>query len=393
MRRLLLALGIACVVGRAPAARAGDDLDAARALHRAGLVLLEGTGDAEDLDRVREGLDALRKADTLYAKILADPEASKEMQAGARASRAEAKAKLEWWAALLPTTGAKDRCKRPEARLEDPAKGEPLTRWGEKAKAAYAAEPDGLARAAIAVKVAAKAGALGLPVLFGWFRTERDLPAREGVVDALVLVGGSDVAKEMGACAKGEDGPVFRDALEVICRCLGKPERAEPEKPFCAAIRRFHERKDHRLSKGIVARLDAMGWQGTAALGEVLYVDDFGAQDEAYDALARKQDARAVPPLVFRLDRFSFEHQEQLPAHRTLLAIGWYAVPELVDRLNDPAAGIWISWTLRKITGRHAGTDRKKWSEWWKLEAPKRPEIAEANAEPAPSGGTTPTDR
>ena len=393
-RRIALALTVALgVAAGAPSARAGDDLDAAKALHKAGLTLLDGTGDPDDLDRVREGLDYLRKADTLYGRLLDDPKTTKTQREAAEASRKDARAKLEWWTAILPTTGAKDRAKRPDAKLTDPGKGDSLTRWCEKAKAAYLAEADALGRAAIAVKVAVKAGPLGLPVLFDLFKSEKDVPAREGLIDALALIGGSAVSKEMGAYAKPDDTPLRRDALDVIYRGLAKPERLECERPWCAAIRRFHELRDHVLSERIIARLDAMGWQGTAAIGEVLYVDDFGAQGEAYDALSRKKDSRAVPPLVFRLDRFSFEYQEQMPAHQTLLAIGWYAVPELVDRLNDPAAGIWISWTLRKITGRHAGTDRKKWSEWWKVEAPKRPEISEANAEPAPDGGTTASDR
>lgn len=376
-------------------ARAGDDLDAAKNLHQMGLKLLDGTGDPDDLDRVREGLDDLRKADTLYAKIEGDPNASKAWKDFAGAARREIQTKLEWWAVILPSSGPRGGAKRPDAKLEDPVKGAILARWCDTARVAYAAEPEPLGRAAIAVKIAVKAEQQGLPLLFDLFKSEKEVAAREGLLDALTLLGGLDVAKEMGTYARPEDCPLRRDALEVVYRCLEKPEKQEPERPFCQAIRRFHELKDHKFSEAIIARLDAMGWQGTAAIGEVLYVDDFGAQGAAYEALSRKKDSRAVTPLVFRLDRFSFEDQEQMPAHKALLAIGWFAVPELVDRWNDPAAGIWISWTLRKITGRHAGTDRKKWTEWWKVEAPKRPEITEANAEPAPTGGasTTPSGK
>ena len=372
-------------------ARAGDDLDAAKNLHQMGLKLLDGTGDPDDLDRVREGLDDLKKADTLYAKIVDDPNASKAWKDFAGTSRREIQTKLDWWAVILPSSGAHKPAKRPDAKLEDPAQGTVLVRWCEKARKAYDAEADPLGRASIAVKIAVKAKEQGLPLLFDLFKIEKDAVARDGLLDALTLLGGLDVAKEMGTYARPEDCPLRHDALEVIYRCLEKPEKLEPERPFCQAIRKFHELKDHKFSEAIIARLDGMGWQGTAAIGEVLYVDDFGAQNAAYDALSRKKDSRAVPPLVFRLDRFTFEYQEQMPAHKTLLAIGWFAVPELVDRLNDPAAGIWISWTLRKITGRHAGTDRKKWTEWWKVEALKRPEITEANTEPAATAGSTTT--
>lgn len=392
-RPLLAALVLVAVsAGSAVPCRADDAENArqlvasAKALEKEGLARLDGTGDPDDLDRVREGLDLLGKARAVYEKALADPATPKDAAATAKASLATVVAKLEWWAAIFdPGAGAKAKAKRPDARLSDPAKGEPLARWCEKAGAAYAAEADPRGRAAIAVKVATKAREQGLPTLFGWFRKEGAADARDGLVEAVTWVGGLDVAKEMGAYAKEPAGRARDDALAVIYACLEKAERVEPERPFCDAVRRFHERKDPALSRRIVQRLDAMGWQGTAALGEALYVDDFGVEDDVYAALSRKRDARAVPPLVFRLDRFTFEYQEQMPAHKALLAIGWFAVPELVDRLNDPAAGIWISWTLRKITGRHAGTDRKKWSEWWKVEGPRHPEIEEANREPRPA--------
>ncbi len=384
-----LALLVA-LTAASPRAHAGDDLDAAKNLHQMGLKLLDGTGDPDDLDRVREGLDHLKKADTLYAKIVVDPTTSKAWKEFAGTARREIKTKLEWWAAILPTGAERKPVVRPDAKLDDPAAGALLVRWCEKAKKAYVAETDPLGRASIAVKVAVKAKEQGLPLLFDLFRSEPDVVARDGLLDALTMLGGLEVAKEMATFARPDDCPLRRDALEVIYRCLEKPEKLEPEKPYCQAIRKFHELKNRKFSEAIVARLDAMGWQGTAAVGQVLYVDDFGAQDAAYDALSRKKDSRAVPSLVFRLDRFTFEYQEQMPAHQALLAIGWYAVPELVDRLNDPAAGIWISWTLRKITGRHAGTDRKKWTEWWKVEGPLHPEITAANSEPAPTAGSTP---
>jgi hypothetical protein len=189
------------------------------------------------------------------------------------------------------------------------------------------------------------------------------------------------------------------DALDVVYRALERPEAQEPERPWCRAIRTFHEAKVRPVSLAVLTRLDAMGYEGVAALGEVLYVDDFGYHDHASALLGRKRDRRAVPPLVFKLNRFAFDARDQLPAHQALLAIGWFAVPELIDHLDDAAAGTWVSWTLRKITGETMGTDRRKWTEWWKLEGPKHPELsADPAARPpgaaaplTPGSGTTPS--
>ena len=59
-----------------------------------------------------------------------------------------------------------------------------------------------------------------------------------------------------------------------------------------------------------------------------------------------------------------------------------------VPSLNDKAAGIWISWTLRKITGETMGTDKRKWGDWWKSEKLRHPELFDDPDErPGGSGG------
>ena len=55
--------------------------------------------------------------------------------------------------------------------------------------------------------------------------------------------------------------------------------------------------------------------------------------------------------------------------------MGWYAVPALVDALDNKAAGIWVSYTLRKISGETMGTDKRKWHDWWKTEKLRHPEL------------------
>jgi hypothetical protein len=196
-----------------------------------------------------------------------------------------------------------------------------------------------------------------------------------GVHEALAMVGTSRVADRMASYASRSKEALWDRALEVVYLCLGKPERAEPERPYMRAIRAFHALGELELSLGIQRHLHAMGTPGTAALGEILYVEDFGCHEDTIELLATKRDSRAVPPLVHLMNRFKFEGSAQKPAHQALLQMGWYAVPELVDRLDDKAAGIWISWTLRKITGETMGTDRRKWKDWWQKERVRHPEL------------------
>ncbi len=195
-------------------------------------------------------------------------------------------------------------------------------------------------RALLAQRVAQEAGVIGLPLLLGWFGSESDPGARSTLHAALAAIGTARVATEMTRFARADAAPRWDDAVDVLCRCLKKPDEQERERPFVRAIRRFHRLKDHRLTSSILNRLHAMGTEGVAALGQVLYVEDFGFHDRTIARLATKQDRRAVPPLVYKMNRFLFEYRVQLPAHQALLQIGWYAVPELIDRLDDKAAGI-----------------------------------------------------
>ena len=101
-------------------------------------------------------------------------------------------------------------------------------------------------------------------------------------------------------------------------------------------------------------------------------------------------DGRAVPPLVYKMNRFKFEYRVQMPAHRALMEMGWYGVPALIARLDNRAAGIWISWTLRKISGETMGTDKRKWDNWWKSEKLMHPELFEDDDEQEPEGSARP---
>jgi hypothetical protein len=287
----------------------------------------------------------------------------------------DVESRIDWYSTTTVGGGA-DRAE-PEAEVQIPElkRGERLGPWCRRVRRIYDATEEPAGRAALARGLAAQAGVLALPTLYDLFRTEELPGARDGIHEALATVGTSRVAREMASYARRDREEKWSDALDVIYRCLEKPERNEKERPFQRAIRAFHELKDLALSREIVRYLDHMGTPGIAALGEVVYVDDFGLHEHVIGLLAKKRDRRAVPPLVFKMNRFKFEYRVQMPAHEALLAMGWYAVPELVDRLDDKAAGIWISWTLRKISGETMGTDKRKWHDWWKTEKLRHPEV------------------
>jgi hypothetical protein len=267
----------------------------------------------------------------------------------------------------------------------------------EEVRAQYEAEEAGQARALIAQRLAAEGDIHAVACLVALWKAEQDPKAREGLHDALATVGGARVAQEMARFARRDQEAQWHEALDVVYRALEKPERNEPERPWLGVVRDFHRLKERKLSLRIVERLDKMGVEGTAALGEFLYVEDVGYHEHVIGMLAKRKDRRAVPPLVFKLNRFTFEAMEQMPAHKALLQIGWHAVPELIDRLDDKAAGIWISWTLRKITGETMGTDKRKWHDWWKGASLQHPELFDDPEErpggaPA-TGPTTPSAR
>ena len=389
-RTVLLVVGSLLLGSFATGLALAGSYDEAKALHDAGNRLLDAGGTQDDPKRIREGLEDMRRARDLYHKALESPDCPALDRVEIQNHLSDVESKIDWWSALFPT-GGKDGAKPeklPEVKVPDPALGETLSSWCEKVRAIYGQQKDPLARSAVAQRMASKAGLQALATLLALWRAETDAKARAGVREALVLVGGSDLAKAMGDLAGSDDLRLRDEALEVIYGCLKKREKVEPEKPWCAAIRRFHERKDRKTTLRILTRLDEMGWSGIAALGEVLYVDDFGYHNYAIDLLGNKKDARAVPPLVHKMDRFTYEFREQFPAHLALIRMGYYAVPELIQHLDDPAAGIWVSWTLRKITGETMGTTRVKWDDWWIRERNHHPELfADPDERPPGTGG------
>jgi hypothetical protein len=220
------------------------------------------------------------------------------------------------------------------------------------------------------------------------FDEEQVEAARPALHQALAEVGTPRLAAWLTARTQRRHAACWTNVLDVLYRVLERPEAEEPERLYLPVVRAFHQRRDRKLTLGILQRLDAMGREGVAALGEVLYVGDFGYHTFAIERLATKKDARAVPPLVFKMNRFRFDAAEQFPAHDALLQLGWHAVPGLIDRLDDKAAGIWISWTLRKITGETMGTDKRKWHDWWKGEQVRHPELFEDPDERPPAAVT-----
>ena len=396
---LVLTLAAGAFVG---AVRAGEDVRAeAQALIEQGKNDLDAGLEANDTARVRAARDGLRKAKDLLTKALQDPKVTEKGAGLLRRDLVDLDVWLKWAEEVAGGSAKQEAPPKPGAPPGVPdvpeRKDGSFGPWLRQLQARYAKTESPVERAILARHMGAEAGVHAIPVLVSLFRTEADPKAREGVHEALALVGTSRVPGEMEGFARNDAEKHWANALDVLYRGLERPERAEPEKPWCRAIRAFHELKERKLTLRIVERLDAMGTEGIAALGEVLYVEDIGYHDHTIGLLAKKRDRRAVPPLVFKLNRFAFEAMEQMPAHKALLAMGWYAVPELIDHLDDKAAGIWISWTLRKITGETMGTDKRKWHDWWKSASVHHPELFDDPEErpggtPA-TGPTTPSGK
>jgi hypothetical protein len=403
---LLLGAGIACA----------EEEDAQSLLWKGKAAISAGLerGDAASL---RDGVAKLKRAKFL----LETRRAGGQVSEGERARIAQDLDEIETWRAGAEQTlldlaeglgstqppAAGDDAPAADDDVYDPAaedaqsgsaevharalkQGERLGAWVKETLAQYEACEDAAGRAALAVSMAKTADVVAVPTLLALFQREQDARARAGVHEALAQVGTSRVAGPMGEVARRSEEARWPQALDVVYRALARSDRDEPERPWCRAIRSFHRLENRTLSLGILQRLDAMGTPGIAALGEILYLEDFGCHTTAIQVLSTKRDRRAVPPLVFKLNRFKFEAMEQMPAHKALLAMGWYAVPELIDRLDDKAAGIWISWTLRKITGETMGTDKRKWHDWWKGESLRHPELFDDPAE-RPGGAVTPS--
>ncbi len=324
--------------------------------------------------RIERNLEEIEDGETFAKRVLEHVEVGKDEDA---AKKKGADGEAPWGDPIDPEQPGekKPEEEEPEIHAPPPTDGERIGPWCKRIRKLYDETDSPTGRASLARQMAKKGGVLALPQLFDLFKKEQDENARDGVHEALAIVGTSRVAREMGRYASTSKEKHWENALDVIYRCLEKPEKEEPEKPFMRAIREFHELKIRKLSLKIITHLDEMGGPGIAALGEVIYVKDFGYHNHVIELLSNKKSSRAVPPLVFKMNRFKFEYRAQMPAHKALLKMGYYAVPELINRLNDRAAGIWISWTLRKITGETMGTHKRKWHDWWKTEKLRHPEL------------------
>jgi hypothetical protein len=372
---LLAALFLPVLLAAGVHAKEGSDpLDEARSHVELGTTYVEVGTDTDNAAKVREGVAHYRKARQLFQQELARSDLSPAQRNRIQAYLVDVESRIEWYDPSDAEAAASGRDVG-DVRPPELKPGEPLGAWSRRVRTLYEQTDDPLGRASLARAMAAEAGVLALPSLYALFLSEEMPQARVGVHEALAQVGTSRVARKMGSFARKSAEAHWEHALDVIYRCLEKPETREAEEPFQRAIRAFHKLKQRKLTLRILERLDAMVPEGTAALGEVIYVDDFGYHDTVIEMLSQKQDPRAVPPLVYKMNRFQFDADVQLPAHKALLKMGWYAVPELIDRLDDKAAGIWISWTLRKISGETMGTDKRKWHDWWKGEKVRHPEL------------------
>ena len=368
-----------CLASAPTAGSEEDPLAEAQSLVELGKLLTETGSDSGDPDRIRQGVDKFRAAKKQFETMLAEPGRSAAEQNRLRAYIVDVESRIEWYDdALLRQAREEGKAAPPtDVRVPPLNPGEPLGTWCRRVLSLYRETDEPAGRAALARGLAAEGGVIALPGLFDLFTDESMALPREAVHEALASVGTYRVSRKMAGYAKRSTEEHWANALDVIYRALERPEREEPERPWLRAIREFHELKVRTLSLGMLERLDAMDPEGIAALGEIVYVEDFGYHTHVIELLSRKRDGRAVPPLVHLMNRFKFDEGAKVPAHEALVKIGWYAVPELIDRLDDKAAGIWISYTLRKISGQTMGTDKRKWHDWWKGESVRHPELFE----------------
>jgi len=410
--------------------QAQDPIEHAQTLHDLGNALLDAGTSMKDADRVHAAEAKLEAALDEYSAALRHGPASTGLKSRIQRQHSQCERDLAFarkWLAMqkmtpgrapsgrtpapdhrapsaggpvappgpAPTSNAGETpsTAAPEVHAEPPRPGERLGLWCRHVLEQYGQTPSPAGRAALARQMARDAGRIALPSLKRLFETEANGTARRGIHESLADIGGVPVSGLMRSYGFPAKERYWQYALDVIYRCLEKPEAEEPERPFLKTIRQFHKLRRRSLTLAILTHLDEMGSEGVGALGQVLYVPDIGYHDHAIQLLAKKRDGRAVAPLVYKMNRFKFDYRVQMPAHKALLEIGWYAVPELINHLDNHAAGIWISWTLRKITGETMGTDKRKWSYWWTRERVRHPELFE-NPDERPAsvtpGGRTP---
>ncbi len=379
---------LAALAGLALPAHAEDDpLAEAQDLLELGKMLVETGADRGDTKRIADGVAKLRQAKRALEAYLRDGTLEASEAARVRAYIVDVESRIEWYAPQAKAADGDDGAgvATGEVRVPPLEDGESITAWCRRVVKAYREAEDPQGQAALARGLARQGGVNALPTLYRLFEREEHPRAREGIHEALAMVGTQRVAQRMAGYATKSREKHWAHALDVIYLCLAKPERSEPEAPFLRAIRKFHQLKIRTLSLGILEQLDSMDPEGIAALGEIVYVKDFGYHSHTITLLGAKRDGRAVPPLVHLMNRFKFDPGSQVPAHKALVGMGWYAVPRLIDMLDSKSTGIWISYTLRKISGQSMGTDKRKWHDWWKTEKLRHPELFE-NPDERPGG-------
>lgn len=286
-------LCLALLLSMGSRASAGDDpLAEAQSLVEQGTRAVEVGSEKEDEARIRAGLALYRRALGLFREALEQEALGTAEKTRIGAYVADVESRIRWYEEILdPDDGAVPTIEVPARK-----RGESASAWGRRVHALYGTTEAPVDRAVLARALAAEAGAHALPTLYVLFETESAPKARAAVHAALAHVGTPRVAKKMGSYARKQGRAHWAAALDVICRCLAKPEEDDAEAPFLRAVRRFHTLKDRALTLQILDRLDALGSAGTAAIGEVLYVPDFGVHAQAIEALAARRNRRAAPP-------------------------------------------------------------------------------------------------
>ena len=297
MRSLLPLLLALFVSADLAAAGEEDRLAEARSLVELGTMYVEVGSDTDNPEKVRKGVAKYREARTLYKDALAEPDITPAEKNRIKAFLVDVESRIDWYSSSK-VDGA-GGVATGEVRIPELKAGERIGPWCRRVRKLYDETDDPAGQAALARGLASKGGVLAVPTLFDLFEKEEYPKAREGVHEALAMVGTYRVARKMGTYARKSAEKHWENALEVIYLCLEKSERSEPEKPYLKSIRDFHRMKNRKLTLQILKRLDSMEPAGTAALGEVVYVEDFGYHDYTIELLSHKRGpARRTPARV-----------------------------------------------------------------------------------------------
>lgn len=372
--RWLCGLGLVlAALWLAPPARAGEDpLARVQTLLDAGTRLVEIGSEKEDAERIREGVRKFREAHRRLQHVLADAGLSEASARRARAYLVDVDSRIEWYGGDASGTA---EFPSGEVRVPEAKRGESKAAWCRRIRKLYDEAGSPHDKAALARGLAAHGGAAASKTLFQLFEDESAAEARVGIHEALAMLGGERVATRMATYARKRLAERWADALEVTYLALALAKNEKAEKPYLAVIRSFHKLKDEALSRGMLERLDKLEPAGTRALGEVLYLPDFGHHKKAIERLSRKQDTRAAAALAHAAAAATFDPSAPRAVHKALLTLRWYAVPELMARLATKSPAPWVFWTLEKIGRAGLGPDRAAWRAWWKQEGPRHPEV------------------